>query len=28
VRPRFLADLTARGIRIPGNYFDPSQPLS
>lgn len=27
VRPRFLADLTARGIRIPGTYFDPSQPL-
>jgi pilus assembly protein CpaF len=27
VRPRFLADLTARGIRIPGAYFDPSQPL-
>ena len=28
VRPRFLADLTARGIRIPGTYFDPNQPLS
>ncbi len=27
VRPRFLAELTARGIRIPGAYFDPSQPL-
>ncbi len=27
VRPRFLADLTARGIRIPGAYFDPSLPL-
>ncbi len=27
VRPRFLAELTARGIRIPGTYFDPSQPL-
>ena len=27
VEPRFLADLTARGIRIPGTYFDPSQPL-
>ena len=27
VRPRFLADLVARGIRIPGSYFDPSQPL-
>ena len=27
VRPRFLADLTAMGIKIPGGYFDPSQPL-
>ena len=27
VRPRFLADLIARGIKIPGSYFDPSQPL-
>jgi pilus assembly protein CpaF len=27
VRPRFLADLLARGIKIPGSYFDPSQPL-
>jgi Flp pilus assembly secretin CpaC len=27
VRPRFLADLTAMGIKIPGSYFDPSQPL-
>ena len=27
VRPRFLADLVARGINIPGNYFDPSKPL-
>ena len=27
VRPRFLADLTAKGIKIPGSYFDPSQPL-
>jgi pilus assembly protein CpaF len=27
VRPRFLADLAAMGIRIPGSYFDPSQPL-
>ena len=27
VRPRFLADLVAMGIKIPGNYFDPSQPL-
>ncbi len=27
VRPRFLADLVAQGIKIPGTYFDPSQPL-
>src|SRR5919109_2265892 len=27
VRPRFLNDLLAMGIKIPGNYFDPSQPL-
>jgi len=27
VRPRFLADLVAMGIKIPGSYFDPSQPL-
>jgi pilus assembly protein CpaF len=27
IRPRFLADLQAKGIKIPGNYFDPSQPL-
>ena len=27
VRPRFLADLTAQGIEIPGAYFDPSKPL-
>ena len=27
VRPRFLADLAAMGIRIPGSYFDPSKPL-
>jgi pilus assembly protein CpaF len=27
VRPRFLADLTAMGIKIPGSYFDPSKPL-
>jgi pilus assembly protein CpaF len=27
VRPRFLADLANMGIKIPGNYFDPSQPL-
>jgi pilus assembly protein CpaF len=27
VRPRFLSDLVARGINLPGAYFDPSQPL-
>jgi pilus assembly protein CpaF len=27
VRPRFLADLAAKGIKIPANYFDPSKPL-
>jgi pilus assembly protein CpaF len=27
VRPRFLNDLLAKGIKIPANYFDPSQPL-
>ena len=27
VRPRFLADLVAKGITIPGSYFDPSKPL-
>jgi pilus assembly protein CpaF len=27
VRPRFLADLAALGVKIPGAYFDPSQPL-
>src|SRR5881396_558312 len=27
VRPRFLNDLVAMGIRIPSSYFDPSQPL-
>ena len=27
VRPRFLTDLIAMGIKIPGSYFDPSQPL-
>ncbi len=27
VRPRFLSDLIARGISIPGTYFDPSKPL-
>jgi pilus assembly protein CpaF len=27
VRPRFLGELSSMGIRIPGSYFDPSQPL-
>jgi len=27
VRPRFLSELTARGIKIPSTYFDPSKPL-
>jgi pilus assembly protein CpaF len=27
VRPRFLAELAARGINIPGTYFDPTKPL-
>jgi pilus assembly protein CpaF len=27
VRPRFLGDLVAMGIKVPGAYFDPSQPL-
>jgi pilus assembly protein CpaF len=27
VRPRFLGDLLAKGIKIPGSYFDPGQPL-
>ena len=27
VRPRFLNELTARGIKIPAQYFDPSKPL-
>jgi pilus assembly protein CpaF len=27
VRPRFLAQLINQGIKIPGSYFDPSQPL-
>ena len=27
VRPRFLTDLAARGIKIPAAYFDPSKPL-
>jgi pilus assembly protein CpaF len=27
VRPRFLGELVARGINIPGSYFDPTKPL-
>ncbi len=27
LRPRFLRDLASRGVTIPGEYFDPSQPL-
>lgn len=27
IRPRFLQDLIARGINLPGSYFDPSKPL-
>jgi pilus assembly protein CpaF len=27
VRPRFLSDLVAKGIIIPGSFFDPSKPL-
>jgi pilus assembly protein CpaF len=27
VRPRFLADLVAKGITIPGSHFDPAKPL-
>jgi pilus assembly protein CpaF len=27
VRPRFLTELVARGIKLPGAYFDPSKPL-
>jgi pilus assembly protein CpaF len=27
VRPRFLGHLTNLGIKLPGNYFDPSNPL-
>ena len=27
VRPRFLTDLLAKGIKVPPSYFDPSQPL-
>jgi pilus assembly protein CpaF len=27
IRPRFLTDLAAKGIKIPSSYFDPGQPL-
>jgi len=27
IRPRFLTELAHQGIKLPGNYFDPSQPL-
>jgi pilus assembly protein CpaF len=27
IRPRFLTELQAKGIKIPSSYFDPSQPL-
>jgi pilus assembly protein CpaF len=27
VRPRFLSELVAKGITIPGSYFDPTKPL-
>jgi pilus assembly protein CpaF len=27
IRPRFLGDLIAQGITVPGTYFDPSKPL-
>ncbi|HXX49677.1 MAG TPA: CpaF family protein [Xanthobacteraceae bacterium] len=27
VRPRFLAELIALGVKLPGSYFDPTQPL-
>ena len=27
VRPRFLTELVARGIKLPSSYFDPSKPL-
>jgi pilus assembly protein CpaF len=27
VRPRFLGELTAKGITIPGTHFDPTKPL-
>jgi len=27
IRPRFLGDLVAKGIKIPGSYFEPGKPL-
>jgi pilus assembly protein CpaF len=27
VRPRFLTQLVNQGVKLPGNFFDPSQPL-
>jgi pilus assembly protein CpaF len=27
IRPRFLAELAAKGIKIPGSFFDPGHPL-
>ena len=27
IRPRFLGELANQGIKLPGTYFDPSQPL-
>jgi pilus assembly protein CpaF len=27
VRPRFLTELSARGIKVPSSIFDPSKPL-
>ena len=27
VRPRFLSELSARGLKVPSTYFDPSKPL-
>ena len=27
VRPRFLTHLINQGVKLPGNFFDPSQPL-
>jgi pilus assembly protein CpaF len=27
VRPKFLADLAAAGVNLPGAYFDPTNPL-